>query len=100
MQEKQREPKRKRRGYTAAEFAEVWDRWGRGESSKKIAWVMDRGASVYYLLLRHGGIPVHECDAAHPRHSLWPSVKRSPEALQSDDRCDRSPSCWDDQHRP
>jgi len=56
MQEQQREQKRKRRGYTAAEFAEVWDRWGRGESSKKIARVMDRGASVYPLLLRYGGI--------------------------------------------
>ena len=56
MQEEQKEQTRKRRSYTAAEFAEVWDRWGRGESSKKIARVMDRGASVYYLLLRYGGI--------------------------------------------
>ena len=48
--------KRKRRAYTTAELAEVCDRWGRGESSKEIARVMDRGASVYYLLLRHGGI--------------------------------------------
>ena len=56
MQEEQKEQTRKRRSYTAAEFAEVWDRWGRGESSKKIARVMDRGPSVYWLLLRYGGI--------------------------------------------
>ena len=31
MQEEQKEQGRKRRSYTAAEFAEVWDRWGRGE---------------------------------------------------------------------
>ncbi len=37
MQEEQKEQTRKRRAYTAAEFAEVWDRWGRGESSKTIA---------------------------------------------------------------
>ena len=52
MQEEQKEQPRKRRAYTAAEVAELWDRWGRGESSKKIAQVMGRGASVYYWLLR------------------------------------------------
>ena len=56
MQEEQREQTRKRRAYTAADLAELWDRWGRGESSKKIARVMDRGASVYTVLLRYGGI--------------------------------------------
>ncbi len=56
MQKEQKEQTRKRRAYTAAEFAEVWDRWRRGESSKKIAHGMDRGASVYPLLLRYGGI--------------------------------------------
>ncbi len=48
--------KRRRRAYTAADLAEVWDRWGRGESSKKIAAAMGRGASIYPLLLRYGGI--------------------------------------------
>ena len=56
MQEEQKEETRKRRAYTAADVAELWDRWGRGESSKKIAQVMGRGASVYTLLLRCGGI--------------------------------------------
>jgi len=48
--------KRRRRAYTAADVAELWDRWGRGESSKKIAAAMGRGASVYPILLRYGGI--------------------------------------------
>ena len=48
--------KRTRRAYTAADVAELWDRWGRGESSKKIAEAMGRGASVYPILLRYGGI--------------------------------------------
>jgi IS30 family transposase len=56
MQKEQKEQTRQRRAYTAAEFAEVWDRWQRGESSKKIAAAMGRGASIYTLLLRYGGI--------------------------------------------
>ena len=57
--------KRKRREYTAAELAEVWDRWERRESSKVIAGALDRGATVYYLLLRHGGIrPRARCRSA------------------------------------
>ena len=55
MQRKQKQ-RRKPRAYTAAELAEVWDRWEREESSKEIARVLDRGATVYYLLLRYGGI--------------------------------------------
>ena len=64
MQGKQRK-KRKRREYTAAELVQVWDRWERGESSKAIAGALDRGATVYYLLLRYGGIrPRARCRSA------------------------------------
>ena len=56
MQQKKKKQKRKRRAYTAADLAELWDRWKRGESSKTIARVMGRGASVYTVLLRCGGI--------------------------------------------
>ncbi len=56
MQQKKKQQKRKRRAYTAADLAELWDRWKRGESSKTIARVMGRGASVYTVLLRCGGI--------------------------------------------
>ncbi len=56
MQQKKKKQQRKRRAYTAADLAEMWDRWKRGESSKTIARVMGRGASVYTVLLRCGGI--------------------------------------------
>ncbi len=42
MQQKKKKQKRKRRAYTAADLAELWDRWKRGESSKTIARVMGR----------------------------------------------------------
>ena len=83
MQEEQKEQTRKRRSYTAAEFAEVWDRWGRGESSKKIARVMDRGPSVYtaaVALRRHppanalplaSGVDVGRAGGGLPRPCLW-----------------------------
>ena len=48
--------KKRRRGYTAAELAEVFDRWGRGESSGGIARALNRGSNVYMLLARYGGI--------------------------------------------
>ncbi len=52
----QRKQKKRRRGYTAAELAEVFDRWQRGESSDGIARALNRGSNVYMLLARHGGI--------------------------------------------
>lgn len=57
--------KRKRRAYTAAELAEVWDRWGRGEPCDKIARAMNRGTNVYMLLARRVGIrPRTRCRSA------------------------------------
>ncbi len=52
----QRKQKKRRRGYTAAELAEVFDRWQRGESSDGIARALNRGWNVYSLLARYGGI--------------------------------------------
>lgn len=48
--------KRKRPGLTTAELAEVWDRWGRGESSDGIARALNRGSNIYYVVARWGGI--------------------------------------------
>ncbi len=63
MQRKQK--KKRRRAYTAAELAEVWDRWGRGESSDGIARALNRGTNVYTLLARCGGIrPRARCRSA------------------------------------
>ena len=61
----QRKQKKRRRGYTAAELAEVFDRWQRGESSGGIARALNRGSNVYMLLARHGGIrPRTRCRSA------------------------------------
>ena len=48
---------RKRRWFTTAELGEVWDRRGRGESSKAIGRALDRsGSLVYRQLAVYGGI--------------------------------------------
>lgn len=48
---------RRRRMFTAAESAEVWDRWQRGEGLKLIGRVFDRSSGAIFEHLRpHGGI--------------------------------------------
>ncbi len=45
------------RGYSEAQQAEMWDRWGRGESLKAIGRVFGKeGGSVYGQLAPYGGI--------------------------------------------
>lgn len=62
------------RGYTAAEQAEVWERWGRGESLKAIGRVFGKeGGSVFGQLAPYGGI--------RPRRR-----RRSPLALTLEER--------------
>ena len=66
--------KRRRRIFTAAESAEIWDRWQRGEGLKLIGRVFDRSSGAIFQHLKpHGGIrPV-------PR-------RRSSRVLSLDDR--------------
>jgi len=48
---------RKRIAYTAAQRAEIWDRWQRGESLKSIGRLFDRPSScIYNMLAPTGGI--------------------------------------------
>ena len=48
---------RKRRWFTATELVEVWNRWQRGESTKEIGRVLDRGGSaIHRQLAVYGGI--------------------------------------------
>jgi IS30 family transposase len=43
--------------FTAAESAEIWDRWQRGEGLKSIGRVFDRTSSAIFQHLKpHGGI--------------------------------------------
>jgi hypothetical protein len=45
-----------RRGSTAAEKAELWDRWQRGESLKAIGRAFDKpSSSIYFQLAPHAG---------------------------------------------
>ena len=45
-----------RRGFTAAEKAELWDRWQRGESLKAIGRAFGKpSSSIYFQLAPHGG---------------------------------------------
>ena len=46
-----------RRGFTAAEKTELWDRWKRGESLKAIGRAFGKpSSSIYFLVAPHGGI--------------------------------------------
>ena len=48
---------RYRRGFTAAEKTELWDRWQRGESPKAIGRAFGKPSlSIYLQLAPHGGI--------------------------------------------
>ena len=48
---------RLRRGFTAAEKTELWDRWQRGESLKAIGRTFGKpSSSIYFQLVPHGGI--------------------------------------------
>ena len=59
--------KRQRRMFTAAQSAEVWDRWQRGEGLKLIGRVFGRTSSSIFAHLRpHGGIR-----PAPRRRSRW-----------------------------
>jgi hypothetical protein len=47
-----------RRGFTAAEKAELWDRWQRGESLKAIGRAFGKpSSSIYFQVAPHGGTP-------------------------------------------
>jgi IS30 family transposase len=49
--------KRRRRMFSAAESAEAWDRWQRGEGLKLIGRVLDRSSrAIFQHLKPHGGI--------------------------------------------
>src|SRR6202140_4503202 len=49
--------RRFRRGFTAAEKTELWDRWQRGESLKAIGRAFGKASSsIYFQVAPHGGI--------------------------------------------
>ena len=49
--------RRYRRGFSATEKTEMWDRWQRGESLRSIGRVFGKpSSSIYFQLAPHGGI--------------------------------------------
>ena len=49
--------RRYRRGFSAAEKTELWDRWQRGESLRSIGRAFGKpSSSIYFQLAPHGGI--------------------------------------------
>ena len=58
---RKKKPMRKRRWYTASELMEIWDRWQRGETTKRIGRVLDRSSSsIHQQLTVYGGIRPRE----------------------------------------
>ena len=58
-----------RRGFTAAEKTELWDRWKRGKSLKAIGRAFGKpSSSIYFLVAPHGG------DSSCPAASLQAGV--------------------------
>ena len=54
---RKKKPMRKRQWFTATEMVEVWNRWQRGESTKEIGRILDRGGSaIHRQLAVYGGI--------------------------------------------
>src|ERR1700684_990131 len=82
-----------RRGFTAAEKTELWDRWQRGESLKAIGRAFGKpSSSIYFQLAPHGGI--RPAPRRRPRLALTLSEREgSPEGLRRLSRHDRWLGC-------
>ncbi len=69
---------RKRRFFTAAESAEIWDRWRRGEGLKSISRIFGKSSSsIFAHVCPTGGIR----PAAYALESAWLS-RNAEETLQ------------------
>jgi IS30 family transposase len=67
--------KRQRRMFTAAESAEVWDRWQRGEGLKAIGRVFGKTSSAIFAHLKpHGGIRPAPRTSVRGNRALRPKV--------------------------
>ena len=60
-----------RRGFTAAEKTQLWDRWQRGESLKAIGRAFGKpSSSIYNQVAPHGGEFVQLLDREHGFHRI------------------------------
>ena len=82
---------RYRRGLTAAQKTELWDRWQRGESLKAIGRAFGKpSSSIYCLVSPHGGIR----PAERRRSRLALTLSEREEVSWRSDRSVRSPGLW------
>jgi hypothetical protein len=81
--------KRRRRMFTAAESAEVWDRWQRGEGLKLIGRVLGRRHTAIFAHLKPTEASGLRRGDDHDGCSAWMTAKRSREAWPVAYRCDR-----------
>ena len=84
-----------RRGFTAAEKTQLWDRWQRGESLKAIGRAFGKpSSSIYYQVAPHGGIRPATPASLTVGIDARRNARRYPEALRRINRHDRWHGCW------
>ena len=84
-----------RRGFTAAEKTELWDRWKRGESLKAIGRAFGKpSSSIYFLVSPHGGIRPAPRRRSQVGTDARGTRRDIAEALRHNNRPDRSLGYW------
>src|ERR1017187_9466228 len=82
-----------RRGFTAAEKTELWDRWQRGESLKAIGRAFGKpSSSIYCQVAPQGGI--RPAPRRRSRLALTLAEREDPGGLRRINRHDRWPGYW------
>ena len=86
--------------FTAAQKAELWERWKNGQSAAAIARALERKnkTGVERIAVLHGGIGPAPRRRAFADSSLG-NAKRFPVALRWAGRSGRSPRASDERHR-
>jgi hypothetical protein len=85
------------RGFTAAEKAELWDRWKRRESLKAIGRAFGKpSSSISFLVAPHGGIRPAQRRRSILDDELAPRHSRPQASLGSDHsrHCGSFPGSW------
>ena len=84
-----------RRGFSAAEKTELWDRWQRGESLKAIGRAFGKpSSSIYNQVAPHGGIRPAPRRRSRLALTLLGTRGDLQRALRRINRHDRWHGCW------
>ena len=87
--------------FTAAQKAELWERWKNGQSAAAISRALERKnkTGVERIVVLHGGIGPAPRRRAPGSTKVWGNAKRFPVALRWAGRSGRSPRASDGRHR-